>query len=93
MLFLVPLYSTFSSLSNLQSFRSYRLPVMIFFSCCSYAANKALNGLLSDKGALAPAAGALVIGLLGNIYSRWSRGAAFTSTVTGVLFLVPVCVL
>ena len=45
---------------------------------------------MSDKGALAPAAGALVIGLLGNIYSRWSRGTAFTSMVTGVLFLVPV---
>ncbi|KAI9436777.1 hypothetical protein BJY52DRAFT_1385866 [Lactarius psammicola] len=44
---------------------------------------------LADKGALAPAAGALVIGLLGNIYSRWSRGTAFTSMVTGVLFLVP----
>jgi hypothetical protein len=92
MFFLVPLYSTCSSLSNLQSFRSSRLPIMIIFSCCSYTANKASNWFLSDKGALAPAAGALVIGLLGNIYSRWSRGTAFTSMVTGVLFLVPVCV-
>jgi hypothetical protein len=90
MFFLVPLYSTCSSLSNLQSFRSYRLPIMIVFSCCSYTANKASNWFLADKGALAPAAGALVIGLLGNIYSRWSRGTAFTSMVTGVLFLVPV---
>jgi uncharacterized membrane protein YjjB (DUF3815 family) len=63
---------------------------MIIFSCCSYTANKVSNWFLSDKGALAPAAGALVIGLLGNIYSRWSRGTAFTSMVTGVLFLVPV---
>jgi uncharacterized membrane protein YjjB (DUF3815 family) len=93
MFFLVPLYSTCSSLSNLQSFRSSRLPIMIIFSCCSYTANKVSNWFLSDKGALAPAAGALVIGLLGNIYSRWSRGTAFTSMVTGVLFLVPVCVL
>ena len=90
MFFLVPLYSTCSSLSNLQSFRSYRLPIMIVFSCCSYSANKASTWFLADKGALAPAAGALVIGLLGNIYSRWSRGTAFTSMVTGVLFLVPV---
>jgi len=90
MFFLVPLYSTCSSLSNLQSFRSARLPIMIIFSCCSYTANKVSNWFLSDKGALAPAAGALVIGLLGNIYSRWSRGTAFTSMVTGVLFLVPV---
>ncbi|KAH9056914.1 hypothetical protein EDB87DRAFT_1833333 [Lactarius vividus] len=89
MFFLVPLYSTCSSLSNLQSFRSSRLPIMVIFSCCSYTANKASNWFLADKGALAPAAGALVIGLLGNIYSRWSRGTAFTSMVTGVLFLVP----
>ncbi|KAF8481050.1 hypothetical protein DFH94DRAFT_853120 [Russula ochroleuca] len=89
MFFLVPLYSTCSSLSNLQSFRSARLPIMIIFSCCSYTANKASNWFLSDKGAIASAAGALVIGLLGNIYSRWSRGTAFTSMVTGVLFLVP----
>ncbi|KAI9461023.1 hypothetical protein BJY52DRAFT_1211344 [Lactarius psammicola] len=89
MFFLVPLYSTCSSLSNLQSFRSSRLPIMVIFSCCSYTANKASTWFLADKGALAPAAGALVIGLLGNIYSRWSRGTAFTSMVTGVLFLVP----
>jgi uncharacterized membrane protein (DUF4010 family) len=93
MFFLVPLYSACSSLSNLQSFRSSRLPIMIIFSCCSYTANKVSNWFLSDKGALAPAAGALVIGLLGNMYSRWSRGTAFTSMVTGVLFLVPVCCL
>jgi len=90
MFFLVPLYSTCSSLSNLQSFLNSRLPIMIIFSCCSYSANKASTWFLADKGALAPAAGALVIGLLGNIYSRWSRGTAFTSMVTGVLFLVPV---
>src|SRR6266702_2330297 len=41
MFFLVPLYSTCSSLSILQSFRSSRLPIMIIFSCCSYSANKA----------------------------------------------------
>jgi uncharacterized membrane protein YjjB (DUF3815 family) len=36
------------------------------------------------------AAGAVVIGVLGNTYSRVVRGTAFTSMVTGVLFLVPV---
>ncbi|KII94210.1 hypothetical protein PLICRDRAFT_102260 [Plicaturopsis crispa FD-325 SS-3] len=89
MFFLVPLYTTCSSLSNLQSFRSRHLPVMVLFACCSYAANKAASIYLKDRGDIVSAAGALVIGILGNTYSRVVRGTAFTSMVTGVLFLVP----
>ena len=36
------------------------------------------------------AIGAFTVGLLGNMYSRKMGGTAFTSMVTGVLFLVPV---
>lgn len=90
MFFLVPAYSTASSLGNLQSWRSLQLPVMVFFSCCSFAANRAANIVLPGRTDLVSAAGAFVIGLLGNIYSRVVRGTAFTSMVTGVLFLVPV---
>ena len=36
------------------------------------------------------AIGAFVVGFLGNVYSRKMGGTAFTSMVTGVLFLVPV---
>ncbi|KXN85677.1 Pheromone-regulated membrane protein 10 [Leucoagaricus sp. SymC.cos] len=86
---LVPLYSTCSSLSNLQSWRSIQLLVMVTFSCAAYAANKATSILLPGRTDIVSAAGAFVIGLLGNIYSRVVRGTAFTSMVTGVLFLVP----
>ncbi|KAF5388489.1 hypothetical protein D9757_004584 [Collybiopsis confluens] len=86
---LVPLYSTLSSLGNLQRFRSIQLPVMVLFSCCSYAANKGTSILLPGRTDIVSAAGAFVIGLLGNIYSRLVGGTAFTSMVTGVLFLVP----
>ncbi|KAH9942926.1 hypothetical protein B0H21DRAFT_823762 [Amylocystis lapponica] len=89
MLFLVPVYSTCSSLSNLQSVRSVQLPVMVVFSCAAYAANKGANVLISDRPDIVSAFGALVIGLCGNIYSRVVGGTAFTSMVTGVLFLVP----
>jgi uncharacterized membrane protein YjjB (DUF3815 family) len=63
---------------------------MVVFSCCSYAANKAISTVLPGRSNIVSAAGALVIGLLGNLYSRVVRGTAFTSMVTGVLFLVPV---
>ncbi|TRM66395.1 hypothetical protein BD626DRAFT_546679 [Schizophyllum amplum] len=87
--FLVPMYTTFSSLSNLQSYRSFQLPVMVAFACCSYAANRAAGVVLPGRTDLVSAAGAFVIGLLGNLYSRIAHGTAFTAMVTGVLFLVP----
>lgn len=92
MLFLVPVYSTCSSLANLQSLRSIQLPVMVTFSCAAYAANKGANVLISDRSDIVSAFGAVVIGLCGNLYSRVVGGTAFTSMVTGVLFLVPVSV-
>lgn len=87
--YLVPLYSFCSSLSNLQSIRSYQIVVMVFFSCCSWAVNRVTNIILPKRADLASASGAFVIGILGNMYSRIFRGTAFTSMVTGVLFLVP----
>ena len=90
LLFLVPLYSICSSLSNLQDWRSRELYVMVLFSCTSYTANKYSNKYLPDRGDIVSAIGAVVIGSLGNIYSRLVGGVAFTSMVTGVLFLVPV---
>ncbi|KAF9479707.1 DUF1212-domain-containing protein [Pholiota conissans] len=87
--FLVPVYSTCSSLSNLQYWRSLQLPIMVFFSCCAYAANRSASLILPGRTDIVSAVGAFVIGLLGNIYSRVVGGTAFTSMVTGVLFLVP----
>ncbi|CCL98503.1 uncharacterized protein FIBRA_00502 [Fibroporia radiculosa] len=88
-LFLVPLYSVCSSLANLQSLRSAQLPIMVAFSCAAYAANKGASVLVSDRSDIVSAFGATVIGLCGNVYSRIIGGTAFTSMVTGVLFLVP----
>lgn len=87
---LVPLYSVLSSLANRQPWRSKELLVMTAISCASYAANKAANLYIFNRSDVVSAAGALVVGLCGNIYSRWFGGTAFTSMVTGVLFLVPV---
>ena len=86
---LVPIYSLCSSLSNLQAWNR-QLLVMVFFSCCAYAANRATSIVIPGRTDIVSAAGAFVIGSLGNVYSRVVRGTAFTSMVTGVLFLVPV---
>ncbi|KAK2466315.1 hypothetical protein APHAL10511_001957 [Amanita phalloides] len=86
---IVPLFSTLSSLANLQPFWSKQLPVMVVISCCSYASNKIANHFIFNRSDIVSAIGAFTVGLLGNIYSRKMRGTAFTSMVTGVLFLVP----
>ncbi|KAF9229105.1 DUF1212-domain-containing protein [Gyrodon lividus] len=87
--FLVPIYSICSSLANLQKLWSWQLVVMVVFACLAFTADRVGNVFLPDDGDLVSAFGALVIGLLGNFYSRAVRGTAFTSMVTGVLFLVP----
>jgi len=63
---------------------------MVAFSCSAYAANRVTSTVLPGRTDIVSAAGAFVIGCLGNVYSRVVRGTAFTSMVTGVLFLVPV---
>lgn len=88
--FLVPIYATCSSLANLQRVRSIQLPVMVFFACAAYATTKAVTLYVSDHLSVTSAFGAVVIGLCGNIWSRLGGGTAFTSMITGVLFLVPV---
>jgi uncharacterized protein Usg len=87
---IVPIFSVLSSLANLQPWRSRQLPVMVMISCASYATNKIANHYIFNRSDIVSAIGAFTVGLLGNIYSRKMGGTAFTSMVTGVLFLVPV---
>lgn len=87
---IVPIFSILSSLGNLQPWKSKQLPVMVIISCASYASNKIANHYIFNRSDVVSAIGAFTVGLLGNIYSRKMGGTAFTSMVTGVLFLVPV---
>ncbi|GBE79531.1 hypothetical protein BKA93DRAFT_830826 [Sparassis latifolia] len=86
---IVPTFSILSSLANLQPFWTVELVVMVVISCVSYAANKIANHFIFNRSDVVSAIGAFAVGLLGNIYSRRMGGTAFTSMVTGVLFLVP----
>ncbi|KAG7096799.1 hypothetical protein E1B28_004208 [Marasmius oreades] len=86
---IVPVFSLMSSLANLQPFKSKQLLVMVVISCCSYASNKVANYYIFNRSDVVSAIGAFTVGVLGNVYSRKMGGTAFTSMVTGVLFLVP----
>lgn len=63
---------------------------MVVISCFSYAANKVADHFIFNRSDVVSAIGAFAVGFLGNVYSRKMGGTAFTSMVTGVLFLVPV---
>ena len=63
---------------------------MVIISCASFATNKVANQYIFNHSDVVSAIGAFTIGVLGNIWAKASGGSAFTSMVTGVLFLVPV---
>ncbi|THH28073.1 hypothetical protein EUX98_g6122 [Antrodiella citrinella] len=86
---IVPIFSTLSSLANQQPLFTRELVVMVVISCTAYAANKVADHYIFNRSDVVSAIGAFAVGLLGNIYSRKMGGTAFTSMVTGVLFLVP----
>ncbi|KAI0796615.1 hypothetical protein C8Q75DRAFT_802303 [Abortiporus biennis] len=86
---IVPLFSILSSLANLQPWKSWDLVVMVVISCVSYLSNKVADHFIFSHSDIVSSIGAFVVGLMGNMYSRKFGGTAFTSMVTGVLFLVP----
>ncbi|KAI0323059.1 hypothetical protein OF83DRAFT_1048114 [Amylostereum chailletii] len=86
---IVPTYALLSSMKNLQPWRTLDMLVMVVISCISYTANKVAKHYIFNRSEITSAIGAFVVGILGNVYSRKFSGTAFTSMVTGVLFLVP----
>ncbi|KAA1096954.1 hypothetical protein PGT21_032365 [Puccinia graminis f. sp. tritici] len=86
---LVPMFSFFLSLWNLQPIWTKQMPVMVIIACIGWVCNFFANKFIFDRSDVVSFLGAFVIGLLGNMYSRFFKGTAFTSMVTGVLFLVP----
>lgn len=90
--FLVPIFAFCASMSNGQHWYSRQMVVMVVIACTSFGMTKIANlywglSLYPDYVSLL---GSLIVGLLGNAYSRRFGGTAFTSMLTGILLLVPV---
>jgi hypothetical protein len=82
LLVLVPLYSIISSMWKLQPFLSKQLPVMVFISCCSYAANK---GKLSEPYYDRSMYSCAMIAANRYIFNRSDVVSAIGAFVTGIL--------
>lgn len=89
---LVPMFSFFISLHNLQPLRSKEFVVMIVISIFSYSANYLATNYILLRSEIVTCIGAFIIGMCGSAYSRIFRGSGLTVSVTGVLFLVPVSI-
>jgi uncharacterized membrane protein YjjB (DUF3815 family) len=87
---LVPIFSILISLNNNQPMKSWHFPTMVIISIASYWANKYANHYAFTHSSIITTVGAFVVNMLGNIYAHKMKGSAFTVSVTGVLFLVPV---
>ena len=90
--FIVPIFASISSVNNGQPPNTRAFLVMVAIATLAYTANKVADHFIFGQSEIVSFIGAFVTGLLGNIYSRQMGGTAFTSMVTGILFLVPVSV-
>ena len=81
-------------MANLQPWKGSKnalnLLVMVVISSAAFATNKIANHIIFNRSDVVSAIGAFTAEILGNRYSHKIGGTAFTSMVTGVLFLVPV---
>ena len=64
----------------------------VVIACSSFAATYYCNYYLNSEAHAdyVSLVGALVVGVLGNIYSRFFKTSTFTVMSTGLFFLVPV---
>ncbi|KAK4689555.1 hypothetical protein P7C73_g572, partial [Tremellales sp. Uapishka_1] len=84
-----PGYSLFLSLRNQQPLWARELPVMILVSCAGWTCNHFSALAFPNRSDMTSAIGSFAVGVLGNLYGRFSNGASFPVTVTGILFQLP----
>lgn len=85
----VPAYSFVLSLRNQQPIFRKELPVMILISCAGWVTNHFSSLAFSGRSDIVSALGSFVVGMLGNLYGRFFKGASFPVMVTGILFQLP----
>ncbi|KAK9472383.1 uncharacterized protein V1510DRAFT_417338 [Dipodascopsis tothii] len=66
-----------------------QLPPMIFIAGGGYVVSYFANKHFSEASEVASAIGALVIGILGNLYSRIGHGLAFAAMLPAIFVMVP----
>ncbi|CED84551.1 Domain of unknown function DUF3815 [Phaffia rhodozyma] len=84
-----PAYLACLALRNGQPIRRKELPVMILTGCAGFSCNYFSGRVFVNRPDITSAIGAFVVGLLGGLYSKFTRGSAFVIMVVGILFQLP----
>ena len=64
-------------------------PIMVLFACAGWSANHFAVLAFPNRSDMTSAIGSFVVGTLGHIYGRFSKGSSFPVTVTGIMFQLP----
>ncbi|ODV93161.1 hypothetical protein PACTADRAFT_51786 [Pachysolen tannophilus NRRL Y-2460] len=83
----VPLYSASQGLYC--QARITQLPVMVLIACSGYVGYYFAAKHFTNSTELSSAIGALIIGVMGNLYSRVFKGMAVVAMLPGIFLLVP----
>lgn len=83
----VPMFTVTLALVNQAHWR--QIPIMIGISGTGYVVTYFSTRRLANAAELTSALGALVIGVLGNVYSRLGRGLAFAAMLPAIFVQVP----
>lgn len=83
----VPMFTLTLALVNQAHWR--QIPIMLIISGAGYVVTYFSTKRLSNASELTSAMGALVIGILGNVYSRVGRGLAFAAMLPAIFVQVP----
>lgn len=82
-------YVLISRLALINQAKFTQLPIMILISGGGYVVSYFSNLQFSQASEIASAIGALVIGILGNMYSRVGHGLAFAAMLPAIFVQVP----
>ncbi|BEI90372.1 uncharacterized protein CcaverHIS019_0304420 [Cutaneotrichosporon cavernicola] len=89
----VPAFSFFLSLNLQQPLRGRtarrELPIMVLFACAGWVTNYFAGRAFPGRSDIVSAIGSFCVGILGNLYGRFSKGASFPVMVTGILMQLP----
>ena len=84
-----PCYLLMLGLRNGQPLWRKETPVMLIVGCAGFAANYFSGRAFVNRSDISSAIGSFVVGFLGNIYGKFTRGSPFVVMVVGVLFQLP----
>ncbi|KAK4705172.1 hypothetical protein P7C70_g1030, partial [Phenoliferia sp. Uapishka_3] len=85
----IPCYLMCLSLRNGQPMWRKETPIMVLIGSAGYVANYFAGKAFVNRSDISSALGSLAVGIIGNLYGKFSRGSPFVVMVAGILLQLP----